>query len=100
MRVVGQEPGIETLRQLGQVVQRRQVAVHGKDAVGHDERARMTGAVRRHKRFGVFDIAMAIAVNARAAELGAGVNTGVRQFIDQDQVVGPARAGMIPILAR
>ena len=35
------------------------------------------------------DIGVAVEVDRRAAQLGAGMDAGVRQFVDQDQIVRP-----------
>ena len=43
MGVVGQQPGIEALRAARQVVERRQIAIHGEDAVGGDQRVVLAG---------------------------------------------------------
>ena len=75
-----------TLRQSRQVFERREIAIHGKHAVGGDQRVGVTAAVLSQKRFGVRHVAVAIALHGRAAELGAGMDAGVGQFIDQDQV--------------
>ena len=75
-----------TLRQCRQLFKRSKVAVHGKNAVGSDQRMGVTAAVFREKRLGVRHIAVAIAPQGRAAELGASMDAGVGQFIDQDQI--------------
>ena len=87
MGIVGKEPGVMALRQSRQLLERSEIAVHGKHAVGGDQRMGVTAAVLRQKRLGIGYVAVAIALHSRATELGAGMDAGVGQLIDQDQIV-------------
>ena len=53
MRVIDQQPGIEALRQRGQIRQGREIAVHREHAFGGEERVAMPMAMRRQQFLGV-----------------------------------------------
>jgi hypothetical protein len=56
--------------------------------------------MRREQFFGMRHIGVAIKLQRGARQLCAGMDTGMRQFIDEDEIVGPTSAGMMPVLAR
>ncbi len=87
MGVVGHQPGIVALRKRRERVQRRDVAIHGKDAVGHDQCPRMAAAMFRQKGFDMVHVAVPVGHDSRARETRAGPQAGMRQFVDQDEVL-------------
>src|SRR5262249_53841779 len=87
VRIVAEKPSVEPSGERGESRQRREVAVHRKYAVGGDERALFAAAMPSQYGFGVVQIAMLVELDLRAAQFRAGVYAGMRQFINEDQVV-------------
>ena len=84
--VVGHQPGVVTRGQRRELMQRREVAVHGEHAVGDDQRALMTPAMLRQQRPDMPDIVVAERQHGGARQPRAGPQAGMRQLVDQDQV--------------
>ena len=87
MRVIDKKPRIVFLCHAGERAQRRDVAVHGEDAVGRNHCARMLGAML----FEQFPRGRRVAVrkgqHLGAAHARAGPKTSVIQLVYQDQIV-------------
>ena len=66
---------------------RRQIAVHGEHAVGDDQRAVMLGAMRGQQFARMRHIVMAEGEHTPARQLRAGIEAGMRQFVEQHQPV-------------
>jgi hypothetical protein len=60
MGIVGQKPCVELLRKPRQCRERRQIAVHGENAVGRDQRALLPDATRCQKLLGVRHVSVTI----------------------------------------
>jgi len=73
--------------------QRRKIAIHGKNAVGRDQRARVAGSLLRQQRLHVREIAMAVGNDFRARKPRAGKQAGVRELIDEYQVIRAGERG-------
>ena len=84
--VVGHQPGVVGAGNPRERRKRREVAVHGKDAVGQDERPRMGVAVLGEKGAHMVDVVMAEGEQPRAAQLGAAPQAGMRELVDQEEV--------------
>ena len=67
-------------------MQRRDIAVHGEHAIGDDQRMLMPLALLGEQRLDVLQVGMAERHHHRAGQPRAGIETGMRELIDQDQV--------------
>ncbi len=56
MGIVAHQPGVVRARKFGKFLQRRQIAVHRKDAVGHDQGMGMATAMGRQQFARMADI--------------------------------------------
>ncbi len=90
MRIIDEEPGIEPLRQIGQRAKRREVAVHGKDAVGGDERVAVPAAMGRQQILGMACVVVAEDMHAPARKLRPGPQARMRELVDEDHVLDAA----------
>ena len=93
MGIVGHEPGVVALRQRRQPMQGRDIAVHRKDAVGRDQGAPVTPAQLREQQFHVSHVRVAKRHDVGPREPRAGPQTGMGQFVDQDEVASADQRG-------
>ena len=77
--------------ELPQRNQRREVAVHGKDAVGRDQRTRVAAALRDQQVLGMADVVVAVRHHGRAGE--------PRAVLDVHVAVGRALGERFPEVA-
>ena len=73
-------------RQSAKFLQRRQIAVHREDAIGDDKCMAVIGAMRAQNFFDMRHIVVAEFFHPRARKLRTRPQTGMRQFIDQQQI--------------
>ena len=92
MRVVAHQPGVVARRERRQRRHRRAVPVHREDRLSDDERVGVACAMAREKRRGVIDVVVGKAQGRRAGQPGAGMQAGMRQLVDEDQIVGADEA--------
>ena len=85
--VVGHQPGVVARRERRKLRQRREVAVHGEHAIGRDQRARVPAAVLGEQRLDMRHVGMPERQHGRAREPRAGPQAGMRQLVDQHEVV-------------
>src|SRR5208337_1854813 len=81
MGVVREEPGVVLLCERGKPVQWRQVAVHGKDAVGRNKDAPVASAQLGKQHFYMPYVAVMIRDHSRAREARAAPQAGMGQFV-------------------
>ncbi len=93
MGVVRHQPGIALVRRHQQFGERREVAVHGEYAVGDDQRVIVLGAMREQKLARMTDVIVPESQHAAARQLRAGIDAGVREFIQQHQPVAADQHG-------
>ena len=102
MGVVGHQPGVVLGGDIGQLADGRQVAVHGKHAVGDDQRPGVVSAVGFHEPAKMPGVVVAEDVQRPPGQLGAGENAGVGKLVHRHHVVGArerrddAGVGQIP----
>jgi hypothetical protein len=72
MGIVGHEPRVMALCQRGEAVQRRDIPVHGEDAVGRDEGAVMSSPQLRQQHPHMPHVGVAERNNCRAREPRSG----------------------------
>src|SRR5689334_2185139 len=87
MGIIAEKPSVETSGKRGERRQGRYVPVHRKHAVSRNQRPFFAAAMRVQYLLDVAHIAMPVEMVLCAAQFGAGVNAGMRQFIDEDQIV-------------
>src|SRR5207248_2432144 len=87
MGIIAEKPSVETSGKRGERRQGRDVPVHRKHAVGGNQRPFFAAAMPVQYLFDVTHIAMPVDMDLCAAQFGAGVNAGMGQFIDEDQIV-------------
>ena len=87
--VVRHQPGVVLVGEHQQLGKRRQIAVHGEHAVGHDQRMIVLGAMRLEQFARMRDVVVAEGHHLAARQLRAGEQAGVRQLVRQHQPVAP-----------
>ena len=93
MGIIRQQPGIVTLGQHRERRQRREVAVHGKHAVGCNQDARMLPAQLREQRLDMARIGVSERGHAGACQPGAGPQAGMGELVDQHQILRARERG-------
>ena len=89
VRIVRHQPGVVFVGERQQLGERRQIAVHGEHAVGHDQHMVVLGAMRCQQFARMRDVVVAERHHLAARQLRAGEQASVRQFIHQHQPVAP-----------
>lgn len=90
MGVVHQRPGIVAFAQGEDVRQRGEIAIHRKHAIGEDHGAARSGPMGGQQAAQMVDVVMPEGFDPRPRQARAGMQAGMGQAVDQDQVV---RAG-------
>jgi hypothetical protein len=85
--VVRHQPGVISAGKPRQSGQGREVAVHRKDAVGEDHRPFVARAVFGEQRARMVEVVVPEREQPRSAQLRAGPQAGMRQFVDQHEIV-------------
>src|SRR5690606_34734174 len=93
VRVVREEPRVMMRGELRETRQRREIAVHAEDALGHDQTVPMRVPVLLEDRGGMLRVVVAERLDARAAQRRAAREARMTELVDDDQIARACEHG-------
>ena len=94
MRVVDDQAGLVLTREAHELVERRDVPIHGKDALAQDEFRAVVALMLGEKGAEMACVAMAVADLPRTRRLAAEMHAGVIEAVGEDERLGAKHASI------